>query len=156
AAFVRKFEVIGGRVEWQDDQVRPGYTLSLSDIRVSARELGSLPGLREQVTTASIVGKTSGRGRILFNFASDASAKKPTFDYKLVVSSVSLPALNDWITRYLDVKVSSGTMDVYNETKAANGKVGGFVKPIVTGLESVEVKGKGNIGKTLKGEAEKL
>jgi hypothetical protein len=155
-SFVRTFEVHGGRVEWQDDDVRPGYTLALSKIRATAHELGSYPGLGEQVTTASITAKTPGNGRFLFNAASDALAKKPTFDYKLVVSSVSLPALNDWITKYLNVKVSSGTMDVYNEARAKGGKVGGFVKPIVTGLESVEVKGKGNIGKTLKGEAEKL
>ena len=155
-AYIRRLEVLAGRLEWEDDEVRPGYILEVSSIDAVAYNIGTKPGLTKQTIRAEISGSSTGDGKLKLRFEADALAEKPTFKYSLELSSVSLPALDEWLRKHLDVEVYDGTLDLYNEAEAVDGKIKGYVKPLVVGLHTVRVRGGKSIPKQIKGELEKI
>lgn len=152
--YINKLEIYDGRLELEDDEVRPGYTMSIHDLRATAYNLGSKPGLKKQETSATLAGVPLEHGRIFLGIKADALAPKPTFEYQLSISSMSVPDLNPWLRKTLGIRAKAGVLNFYSEAKSKEGQAVGYVEPLLVGLDLGTPK-RESIGAKIESEAEK-
>jgi len=67
--------------------------------------------------------------------ALDPRSERPTFDIDLRLLGLSVMQLDDFIRAYAPFDVEAGTLDIASELAARDGKLEGYVKPIVYGLD---------------------
>ena len=155
-AYLNHVRLHDGRLEIEEDDVKPGYVIYLKDLEGVAENIGSKPGLTKQTTTASVTGTVMEKGALKANLEQDALAQKPTFQYAMTMKDVAVPQFNDWLRKELSIEAHGGVLDFDSEAKCVDGRIKGYVKPLIIGLKTVKVKGGSSIGKQIKGEAEKL
>lgn len=62
-------------------------------------------------------------------------ALKPTFDVNLEVKEVQLPQVNPWLRQFIKADAEAGKFELYLEIAAAEGKFGGYAKPILQDVD---------------------
>ena len=73
--------------------------------------------------------------RLEFNMKLNALKDKPTFDLNADLKNMQLPELNEFFQAYANFDVNKGTLGLYTEIAAKEGKFIGYVKPIVKDLD---------------------
>src|SRR5690606_2032968 len=73
-------------------------------------------------------------GDLELNLKLNPMARVPTFDLNAELSNTNLVLLNDFFEAYANVDVSRGTLGLYTEIAAAEGKFDGYVKPLLHDL----------------------
>jgi hypothetical protein len=74
-------------------------------------------------------------GTLDFNMRLNPLADQPTFDMNAKLENTSLPKLNNFFKAYGKFDVHSGTMGLYTEMAAEDGKFVGYVKPVIKDLK---------------------
>src|SRR5690606_32803684 len=74
-------------------------------------------------------------GDLDLNMKLNPMAKVPTFDLNAELRNTNLALLNDFFEVYANVDVSKGTLGLYTEIAAAEGKFDGYVKPLLRDLK---------------------
>jgi hypothetical protein len=67
-------------------------------------------------------------------------ARVPTFDVDAKLEKIDLVAFNDFLRAYANVDAKKGTLDIYIEMAAADGKIEGYIKPLIEDLDIVDLK----------------
>ena len=62
-------------------------------------------------------------------------SKVPTFDMNTKMTAVNLVKLNDFLKAYGNFDVEKGSISLYTEAAAKNGKITGYTKPIIKYLK---------------------
>jgi hypothetical protein len=74
-------------------------------------------------------------GTLQFNMKLNALKDKPTFDLNADLKNMQLPELNEFFQAYANFDVNKGTLGLYTELAAKDGKFTGYVKPIIKELD---------------------
>ncbi|GAA4469610.1 DUF748 domain-containing protein [Nemorincola caseinilytica] len=132
---VNRFEIQHGSIHYVDSTAIPKVDVSLDDVYVLAQNLKNTTDSRELlpstvVATAGVYG-----GTLEMNMKLDALADDPTFDMMADMKGANLASLNDFFKVYGKFDVSHGTMGLYTEFAAKEGRFTGYVKPIAKDLK---------------------
>lgn len=126
------FVVQGGRLAYFDEHVTPVVDVSLEKLDVVATGLRNRVEESDEELPARILvhGTSIGGGRVRMTAAAAPLEPQPRFEVDIEMTDVNLPALNDYLRAYGRVDVSRGSMQLYAEMTARDGRFEGYVKPL--------------------------
>jgi hypothetical protein len=137
---VNRFEVINGYVQYIDENSHPRVDVTMNDTHIIARNLKNAYDSTDNLLPASIDANAEVYdGTLDFHMKLNPMADVPTFDLNAELKNTNLVKLNDFFQAYAKVDVNKGTLGIYTEIAAKDGKFMGYVKPI---LKDLDVLGK--------------
>lgn len=132
---VNRFEVNNGSVHYADPTSTPKVDISMQQVHVRAENLSNAEhdkvALPSPVTAqANVYG-----GSLALNMKMNILAPKTELDLNADVKNANLVQLNDFLKAYGNFDVSRGSLSLYTEFAAKDGKYVGYVKPIIKDLK---------------------
>lgn len=139
-----------GRVEYRDLEAEPPVDVSLENIELRAAGLSNRAVGAERLdqlpAQIRMTGTTIGGGSVNARVAAAPLADAPLFDLDLAIENVALPALNDYLRAYGNVDVSEGTLHLFTEISAREGRFEGYIKPLADNVSFRDVEGQSDKG----------
>jgi hypothetical protein len=138
---INRFEIQHSAVWFRDFHKNPKVDLYITNLVVVATNLTNSRDLQTKLPAALWAeGKSLGGGDLKIECRMDPLARKPTFDLDAQIEHVDLRALNDFLRAYAKVDVKKGTLGVYSEVAASEGRFEGYVKPLLEDIDIVDLK----------------
>lgn len=109
------------------------YRVYVSGTDLTVTNLSS--GFREGPAKARLTGSFMGSGSTRASATFREPSSGPDFDLNVAIVGASLPAMNDLLRAYGKLDVVKGTFSVYSEIKIKNGRIDGYVKPLVKDVD---------------------
>jgi hypothetical protein len=137
---VNRFEVIDGNLQFVDENSKPRVDVAMTNTHIVALNLRNAYDSTSATLPASI--KASAEvydGTLDLFIKMNPLAEVPTFDMNAELKNTNLVKLNDFFKAYAKVDINKGTLGIYTEVAAKDGKFLGYVKPI---LKDMDVLGK--------------
>lgn len=134
---VNRFEVFNGSIHYVDNTSAPKVDISLKRTHILAQNLKNTADDKEQLPSPVTATAEAYGGTVSLDMKMNALAKDPTFDLTAEVKQADLAAFNDFFKAYGKFDVTKGTMGLYTELAAQNGKFKGYVKPIIKDLKII-------------------
>jgi hypothetical protein len=135
---INRFEIFNGEVHYRDFYSEPKVNIYATDIHILAENLSNakrqpkeLPSTVE-ATAAGVYG-----GHANLHMKLNALDSVPTFDVKAELVDMDITKLNDFLSAYGKFDVRKGTISIYTEAAAKDGKIKGYTKPIIKDLRVV-------------------
>ncbi|HJX29032.1 MAG TPA: DUF748 domain-containing protein [Thermoanaerobaculia bacterium] len=88
-------------------------------------------GFQDGPAAFKLNGKFMGSGKVRGAATFREEKNGPDFDMDVAVENASLPAMNELLRAYGKLDVTEGTFSVYSEIKVQNGRIEGYVKPLI-------------------------
>jgi hypothetical protein len=137
---INSFEIRNSQVRYADLGSTPRVDISVTNLFIVCSNITNSRNLTNELPTPFLVrGVTVGGGKLNLSGAANPFTKSPRFDVNAQLEDVDLTALNDFLEAYAKVDVKRGTMQFYTEMAAADGRFKGYVKPLLTDLDIVDV-----------------
>jgi hypothetical protein len=137
---INRFAVVDGEVHYVDPTARPKVDVEVMDLQLEAYNLTNSEDLSGSlVATVEATGKPLNLGDFRLQASVDPYADTPTFDLDAAIRRVPLKQMNDFIKAYGKLDVEAGTMDVFTELAAENGKFSGYLKPLLKDVKVVDL-----------------
>lgn len=134
-------EVHNGRVSFQDFSSTPRVDLFVDDLHLKATNVRNVDDADNPLPSEiTMTGNSIGHGRIFVDGRINILRTLPDMAVKAKLESVDLPALNDYTRSFAAVDFSAGSLSVYSDLTVNDGEVKGFVKPLATGIELIDVE----------------
>ncbi len=133
-------QIDDGLLRYVDERDALPINLTLKDLQMRASGLRNRPSdpaadgkaLPAEVALTCVV---DGGGSLRLEIAADPLAEQLAFDLNLTLEKLALPQINDVLRAYANVDVSAGTLDVFSELEARDGRIEGYVKPFLENLD---------------------
>jgi hypothetical protein len=132
----REIRVTGATVGFVNEAAQPGYRVFLDDI--DARLENFAAPLSRGTATARVTARFMGAGPMLITATMRPETDGADLDLTASIEEVELRPLNDLLRAHGKIDVASGEFSVYAELHARNGRAGGYVKPLIHGLQVYE------------------
>jgi hypothetical protein len=136
---VNRFEIFEGVIKYVDKTSQPVVDIQMDNTYVLAQNLSSVVDSALLPSTVEASSNIYG-GRLLFNMKLNALEDNPTFDLNAELENLQLPELNEFFQAYANFDVNKGTLGLYTEIAAKEGKFTGYVKPIIKDLDVVGIE----------------
>jgi hypothetical protein len=134
---VNRFEVNNGSIHYVDASATPKVDISLEQAHILAQNLKNVEDNKTELPSPVTATATVYGGTLSVNMKMDALAKKTRFDLNAEIKNANLPSVNDFLKAYGGFDVNKGTLGLYTEFAAKNGKYKGYVKPVIKDLDVV-------------------
>ncbi len=133
---INRFEVKDGQIHFRDFSRKPNVDLYMTQTHVVAVNLTNSRRLSQTlVATIDAAGVVSQRGGFKFHLTADPFDAKPTFKLAAEMTDIDLTEWNDFLEAYGGVSASAGRFSVFTEMQVDQGKLQGYIKPIIKHLE---------------------
>lgn len=132
---VNRFEIRNGSIHYVDNTSSPKVDIFLNNTYVLAQNLTNTADSNTLLPSPIQASADVYDGKLTLDMKINALEKQPTFDLMAELKSTNLIKLNDFLKAYGKFDVSRGTMGLYTEFAAKDGKFKGYVKPIIKNLE---------------------
>lgn len=132
---INRFAIYEGEVHYVDSTKRPKVDVYLHNMYALAQNLKNTSRSSEALPSPVEASADVYGGTLTLKMRLDALAKDPTFDMTAEMKGLELVQLNDFFTAYAKFDVSKGTMGLYTEFAAKEGRFKGYVKPIMKDLK---------------------
>jgi hypothetical protein len=111
--------------------------LWIHDLGVEARDLVTRPGLAQgRPMVMSMSGRVQRSGVLASRLSiPQPQGHAPSFDWRLALSRLSLQELHDQLAPRTGVKADQGTLDTYAAITARDGRLGGWMRPVMQNVE---------------------
>ncbi len=130
-----------GQIHYRDVHKNPHIDLAMTHITVLAENLTNSRELSNTlVATIEIHGNVMGDAVLGIHADVDPYEKEPTFKLTSQLTGLQLTRLNDFIRNYGKFDVKGGTMSLYTEFAAADGKIKGYLKPLFHDVKIIDWK----------------
>lgn len=139
---INRFEINNGDIHYADPGASPKVDVSLQDVYLLAQNLKNVEDSKTELPSPITARANVYGGTLSLNMKMDALAKKTQFDMNAEVKSANLVKLNDFFKAYGNFDVNKGTLGLYTEFAAKNGKYKGYVKPVIKDLDVVGAEDK--------------
>lgn len=135
---VDHFWVQNGTVRFRDVTTSPQVNIYASAINIDAKNFSNRKSQTGEILPASLKvdAKTLGNGTFNLDLELQPLKEPPDFDLTLSLRDAQLKELNNFFQAYGKFDFEKGTMSVFSELAALNGRIEGYVKPL---LEDVVV-----------------
>ncbi len=132
---VNRFEIENGRIHYVDKTTDPKVDIFLEDARILAQNLKNTVDKGERLPASVAANARAYKGTLSLKMQLNALAEEPTFDLTAEIRDADLVELNDFFKAYGNFDVSRGTLGLYTEFAAEDGKFKGYVKPVIKNLK---------------------
>jgi hypothetical protein len=133
---LNRFEIKEGVIKYVDPTSKPVVDIQMDNTYVLAQNLSSVVDSALLPSTVEAFSNIYG-GTLQFRMKLNALKDKPTFDLNAELENLQLPELNEFFKAYANFDVNKGTLGLYTEIAANDGKFIGYVKPIIKDLDVV-------------------
>jgi hypothetical protein len=132
---VNRFEVNNGTIRYIDNGSKPNVDVSLNHTHILARNLTNVINNKVELPSTISASSLVYEGTLNFTMKLNALAVNPTFELNAEMKNTNLVLLNDFLKAYGKFDVNQGTLGLYTEMAAKDGKFIGYVKPVITDLK---------------------
>jgi hypothetical protein len=137
---VNSFEINNGEIHYTDKSSKHNLDIALKHAHILALNLSNVVN-KEVELPSSVTGEASAyEGKLNFDMKLNALASSAMFDLNVEMKNANLALLNNFFRTYGNFDVNKGTISLYMEMAAKEGKFIGYVKPIIKNLEVVGAK----------------
>jgi hypothetical protein len=138
---INRFAIVNGQVHYVDPTAKPKVDVEVDELYVEATNLTNSEDLAGTlVAQVKARGKPLGLGQFNLEASLDPYADQPTFDLNATMKSLPLVRGNDFLKAYGKVDVEAGTLDVYTELAAKDGRFKGYAKPLLQNIKVVSLQ----------------
>lgn len=131
---LNRFEIKNGVIKYMDHTSKPKVDIQMDNTYVLAQNLSSVVDSALLPSTVKASADVYG-GTLQFNMKLNALKDKPTFDLNADLKNTQLPQLNEFFNAYANFDVNKGTLGLFTEIAAKEGKFTGYVKPVIKDLD---------------------
>jgi hypothetical protein len=133
---INTFEVINARLAYRDPTASPEIDVALESLNIMARNLGNVQN-PDVALPASIALNATAMGNGVLNIDGRLNLLKatPDFDINFKLEKAQIRDFNNLTEHHVNLKTESGLLYFYLEAAAVDGKITGYVKPVIEGLE---------------------
>ena len=121
------------QIGFENRGTTPPYRVFISRLSLELEHLSNHAGL--QMSEFQAKGAFMGSGATVLQGRVRSAAKPADFEVRLEVEDAKLPDLNDLLKAHAGVDVAEGLISVYTEITVKNGKVDGYIKPLIKNLK---------------------
>ena len=132
----RRISINGATLGFVNESVRPRYRVYLSDIDAEMQNFTNQQ--TEGTMTARVTALFMGSGETVVTATIRPRAGGPNFELSSRIEQLDVRRLNDLLRAHGRIDVASGVFSVYSELHVKNGRVDGYVKPLIHDLKVSE------------------
>lgn len=132
----RRISLEDATLGFVNEDAQPRYRVYLSDIDAQMENFTNQ--LTEGTMTARITARFMGSGETAITATIRPEADGPDFDLSTRIEQLDVRRMNDLLRAHGKIDVASGLVSVYSELHVKNGRVDGYVKPLIRELEIYE------------------
>jgi hypothetical protein len=132
---INRFLITNGSIHYTDHTASPKVDLALNKTYVLAQNLKNTTDNKDKLPSSIVARAVAYEGTFDLKMKLNALADKPTFDLTADLRHANLVLLNDFFKAYGKFDISKGSLGLYAEFAAADGKFKGYVKPIIKDLK---------------------
>jgi hypothetical protein len=137
---INRFAVHNGTIHYRDFHSRPKVDLKLDQIAMLGTNLTNSEKLSKSlVADIKMSGRAFGSAPLEVKVKLDPSTKRATFDLAARMKTIALTNLNDFAEAYGNFSFEKGTLSVTTELAASNGKLTGYVKPLLDDIAVIDL-----------------
>jgi hypothetical protein len=122
-----------GQIGFENKAAKPPYRLFMSKASLELTNLSNQANAGR--STFHSRGAFMGSGTTVVSGGARTTARPADFDVHLKLDDAKLPALNGFLQAHAGVDVADGLFSVYSEFTVKNGRVDGYVKPLIKNLK---------------------
>jgi hypothetical protein len=134
---VNRFEVYDGSIHYADPGATPKVDISIQQAHIIAENLKNVEDNKTELPSPVTANANVYGGTLSLNMKMDALAQRTRFDLNAEIKNANLPSVNDFLKAYGGFDVHKGTLSLYTEFAAKNGRYKGYVKPVIKDLDVV-------------------
>ncbi|MEP6471451.1 MAG: DUF748 domain-containing protein [Acidobacteriota bacterium] len=133
-----QFRLTNSNVGWVNRIKSPNYRVFVSGANLNVTNLSNQ--LKDGPARATLNGKFMGSGttNARANYRADKSGLD--FDLDLKIDGTQMTAMNDIWKAYGKFDVAGGSMSLYSQLRAKNGRIDGYVKPLFQNVDVYDPK----------------
>ncbi len=131
---INRFETIGGELHYLDPFSDPPVNLKMDSLHILALNLSNVRHQDKLLPSSILAESNVYGGKFSLEIGLDALATTPTFDLNAELTTVDIRNLNDFFLAYGRFDAEEGKLSLYTEMAAREGRIEGYVKPLVTKL----------------------
>jgi hypothetical protein len=138
---INKITARDGTVHFRNFASDPPVDVYLADVDATVRNLTNSEDLGgDMVAHAELRARALKNGRIAAKAAIDPYADRPTFDLDASATNIALADWNDFLRAYAGVDVQRGSLRLYAELEAKDGRFTGYLKPFLEDVDVLDVR----------------
>ena len=139
---IDKLTINNGKIAFHNPDTSPAIDIALHDIQLEVNNLVNSDNLSDsRVATAKAQGQTAEQGTISLNAKLNPSTQNPTFDVDIQADNVGLVNFKNLLDTYAPFDLEAGTLILAAEVASNEGRVKGYIKPILRNVEVFSWKG---------------
>ena len=136
---INSFRILDGEIHFRNFHSDPKVNLYIDSIEAVASNLtNSLKLSKTLLAHLEAQGTAMGNALVVLRTDIDPYADEPTFQLDLSLRKLEMTRLNDYLKAYAKFDVKGGTFGCDAEFAAADGKIKGYLKPIMQDLKIVD------------------
>jgi uncharacterized protein DUF748 len=140
---INRFEAKDGEIHYRDFHSHPQVDLRIDRLHMIARNLTNSRQISKTLAaTIDVEGRPLETASLKAHTDLDPYREKPTYQLRGELLNADLRKFNDFLKAYGNFDVEKGTLSVYTEVAAADGRFRGYVKPLVEDLDVFDWKEK--------------
>jgi len=138
---IDRFEVRDGSVHFRDFHSDPRVDVYLQHVALVATNLANSRGVEtDRVAHLALRAVPMNQGRLEMDVALDPFAEQPDFDFDGAVVGADLTQWNDFLRAYAKMDVQRGTISLYGELLARDGRFEGYLKPFLADVDVLSLE----------------
>lgn len=138
---INKFQIIEGKITFKDFSTKPQVDIFIDSLNLMATNLSNVVDKSNKLpSTLKATGSSLGGGQLNIDMKMNVLKEIPDFDLDFTFEDVDLTKLNGFVKAYTNTDVEKGTFNLYSELAAYNGKLEGYVKPVIQDLQVLDWK----------------
>lgn len=130
-----------GKLSYQDFSTNPKVNVYINNMNGELRNLRNVEDKNQALPSTMIVrGDSIGGGKLDIKGKLNILRPVPDMDMDLKLEHVDLKALTDYSNAYASVDIRGGTLNAYSEFTIKNNHVSGYVKPLATNVQLIDLR----------------
>lgn len=137
---INRFAIRNGEVHFRNLASKPPVDLHIKKLAIDAHNLSNSAD-KNAILPSTINARGIVMGKAPFHVDVKLNALKDPIDFDLnsELKDLTLSDLNDFFKEYASIDIESGTLTIASEMAAKDGALVGYIKPIFTSLDVVEL-----------------
>lgn len=130
---VDTLKLTNSRIGFVNEAIKPSYRLFMSGMTLEINNLSNHADQGRSEFHAR--GAFMGSGATVVSGSARSTAGQADFDVRLKLDNAKLPDLNSFLMAHAGIDVAGGLFSVYTEITVKEGKIDGYIKPLIRNLK---------------------
>lgn len=138
---INRLSIHGGKIAFKDFSARKPVDIFLKDLNFQVENLKDVEDKNELLPSpVRLTGNSIGGGKVTAAGKMNILREMPDFDLDIKLENAALPSINNYSRDIAAIDFESGVISLYVEAAAHNGKLTGYIKPILRDVRIVDLK----------------